>query len=416
MLRKNSILAVLPIILAATNAFAWSWKDAVNQAKDRNPTLQAQRQNEQITHLRYQDAKSLRLPRLSIQGSLQEYENRNRDLEHRASIGPRMQWLLFQGGKVGSGIDRAELVEKQAEVAVDATNVATNFKLRQAFAQAIYAKSFLDLTHRIEKQRQDNVKLTEIQYQSGLEYKWVYLSSMVQWKKAQLDVTQAEMNKKTALVDLENVLGKLPIQSIEEISDVDFYSIDTEYSLDQTIEKSEKNPNIKIKELRIEEMEHGVDYVRADRYPGLGLQGDFGVMSMSNYGVFPFWAVTLGLSMPIFEGGRINRNIAVARAQLAQRSYELEQSKLDIKADVQRNYQTFFVNRQQLEISKLDVEASKDRAKVVANQYRSGVASFLDWERSQDGWVNAEIGLLSSIRNYQISRAKLEESMGLGLE
>ena len=103
MLRKHSILAVLPLFLAASNAFAWSWKDAVNQAKDRNPTLQAQRQNEQVTHLRYQDAKALRLPRLSIQGTFQEYENRNREFQYRAYAGPRLQWLLFQGGKISSG-------------------------------------------------------------------------------------------------------------------------------------------------------------------------------------------------------------------------------------------------------------------------------------------------------------------------
>lgn len=416
MLRKNSILAVLPFIMAASNAFAWSWKDAVNQAKDRNPTLQAQRQNEQITHLRYEDARSLRLPRLSIQGTFQEYQNRNRELDYRAFAGPRLQWLLFQGGKVTSGIDRAEVVQKQAEVTVDATNVATNFKLRQAFAQALYAKNFLDLTHRIEKQRQDNVKLTEIQYQSGMEYKWVYLSSVVLWKQAQLDITQAEMNKRTALVDLENVLGKLTIQSIEEISDEDFYPTDTEYTFEQAMKLSEKHPNVKFRELRMEEMKHGIDYVRADRYPGIGLQGDFGIMTQSDYGVFPFWTVTLGLSMPIFEGGRINRNIAVAKAQLAQRSFELEQSVLDIKAEFQRNYQIFFISKQQLEISRLDVEASKDRAKVVGNKYRSGITPYLDWEKSQDGWVKAEIGLLTSIRDYQISRAKMEESMGMGLE
>ncbi len=84
--------------------------------------------------------------------------------------------------------------------------------------------------------------------------------------------------------------------------------------------------------------------------------------------------------------------------------------------EFQRNYQIFFISKQQLEISRLDVEASKDRAKVVGNKYRSGITPYLDWEKSQDGWVKAEIGLLTSIRDYQISRAKMEESMGMGLE
>ena len=81
-----------------------------------------------------------------------------------------------------------------------------------------------------------------------MEYKWVYLSSVVLWKQAQLDITQAEMNKRTALVDLENVLGKLTIQSIEEISDEDFYPTDTEYTFEQAMKLSEKHPNVKFRE------------------------------------------------------------------------------------------------------------------------------------------------------------------------
>jgi outer membrane protein TolC len=416
MFRKNSILVVLPLILACSNAFAWSWKDAVHQAAAKNPSIQAGRENISVIQLRYENAKALRLPRLSLQGTFQEFQGESEDSEYRAYLGPRLQWLIYQGGKVTSGIEKASAIERQAEASLRATSVATNFSLRLAFAHAIYAKNYLELSHRIERQRKENVKLTEIRFQSGLEFKWVYSSSTVKWKRAELAVQKAEMNKKTALADLEKVLGPLPIQSIEEISDDGFYSADAAYNIDQIVSNLDQNPKVVLEKNRVDEMTANIDYNIADQYPTIGVRADFWLASASDNEFFPFWWATLGLSMPIFEGGRIRRNISAAKAQLAQRTFELQQMQLNIKTDLQKNYLEYFISRQEVEISRLNVEATKDRAKVVSNQYRTGIAGFLDWERSQDDWVNSEVELINDIRDYQLARAKLEEAIGMEFE
>lgn len=416
MLRKNSILAVLPFILAASNAFAWSWKDAVNLAIEKNPALQAQKENAEVVGLRYDIARTYRYPELSIQGSMQNFQNETKELQYRAFAGPRLEWLLFQGGKVSSGIARASALEDQAKANVRVVSVTTNSGLRQAFAQALYAKNYLDMARRIEKQRHENVKLTEIRYQGGMEYKWAFLSSKVKWKRAQLDITRAEMNKKTALVELEKILGPLPIQSVEEISDADFYATETVYDQEQVAAKATQNPKYVVQQNRVEEGKAIIRFNKADFYPEVGLRADFSVASVENDALFPFWLTTVGFSMPLFEAGRIRKNVNLARAQLSQRTYELEQTRLNINNDLQNEYRDYTIYKQQVEINKLNVEASEDRARVVSNQYRSGLTTFLDWERSQDDWVSSEIDLLNTVKNYQVSRAKLEEAMGVELQ
>jgi len=415
MLGKYPIFAVLCASLMTSQAFAWSWKDATATAQKTNPALQANKASADGFYLRYENAKSLRYPRLSIQGGLQNFQNQTQELQYRAVIGPRLQWLLYQGGKVSRGIEQADYLRQQADTNVRAVSVATNARLREAFAQAVYARNFLDLAHRIEKQRQDNVKITEIRYKSGLEYKWVFLSSTAKWKKAQLDATRAEMNKRTALADLEKLLGTLPIQSVEEISDQDFYADTTDYIEEQVSEKWKENPKYLTQFYRVQESEAGIGVSKADRYPTLAFQGDFFAASVEENDLFPFWTTNLFLSVPVFEAGRINRNISIAKQLWTQRKFELQQSEQEIKADLKTHYLNYYVSKQQVEISRLSVEAAKDRAKVVSNQYRSGLANFLEWESSQDVWVNSEIELLNSIRTYQLSRAKLEESMGVEL-
>jgi outer membrane protein TolC len=412
---KRIIGAVLMTASFSSSAHAWGWREAVNQAMDKNPSLRAQQQNEEAFALRYENARALRYPRLTLMGTLQQYQNQTQEWQYRAAIGPRLQWVLYQGGKITSGIERAKAVSDQADASARMTSVVTNFRLRQAFAQAIYAKNYLNLAHRIANQRKDNVKLAEIRYQSGLEYKWVFLSSTAKWKRAQLDAQRADMNKKTALADLENLLGSLPVSSVEDVNDQDFYIDEKEYDLEQLIANADKNPKIGLKQTQIEEAAANIDYVRADFYPQVGLQADFWAMSMRQNDLFPFWWTTLGVSLPIFEAGKLRRNVEIAKRDYARQNYEFNQAQLDIRADLQKNYQEYLISKQQVDVSKLTVEANMDRAKVVSSQYRSGIASFLEWERSQDDWVNSEVELLTSIRAYQIARAKLEETIGVEL-
>lgn len=423
MQRTISILVVSITLLADSQAFAWGWKEAVQQALDKNPTIQIQRQSVEIASLQADNAQSLMYPTVSLNGGAREYQDQTRNFRHQIFMGPRLQYLLYQGGRVRSGIDRAQLQNTQADLNVQINSITINSRLRQAYAVALREKRYLDLSHRIEQQRQENVKFTKIRHESGLEYKWVYLSSSAKWQQAQLDVQQAEMNKRTALADLENITGKVPLESVLELNDQDFYADDVTYDLNQLLANMDQNPKIKIRESDVQEANVNIDIAKSDYYPRIGFQGDIGAINterrelipLTGSSFVPYWLVGASLTMPLYEGNRIRRGVAIARASLEQRKFDLEQAKLDLTTSLKKTYQAYEIAKQQVQVSQATVDATKDRSKVVANQYKSGLASFLDWESSQDGWVNAEIQLLNNVRDYQNARARLEEAMGMGL-
>ena len=414
MIRKSTICAVL-IWSISSNVFAWSWNDVVNQAVSKSPNLNSQRQNVEITSLSYHNAKALRYPTLRLIGQFVEYQDQTENFRYRAFLGPQLDFLIYQGGKIRAGIDVAQSQNQQAALTVRTLSVSMLSQLRQAYASALYAKNYLELTRRIEQRRMENAKLSKIQYQSGQEYKWAYATSEVKWKQSQLDAQQAEMNKKTALSDLENILGPLPVQSVEELSDENFLVAEEAYNLDQLVTNVKKNPKYELQEARVNESEAGVEVARADFYPTIGLRANLYAMSTERNELFPAWYAGALLAMPIFQANRIHRNVASAKAQLSKSNFDLQQVGLDVKTSLQKTFQNYTIAKQQVEVSKLAVAASQDRAKVVSNQYRSGLTSFFDWDTSQDLWVKAEIDLLTNIRNYQVSRARLEEAMGMEL-
>lgn len=415
MFRKILIFIPLAFFLHE-NCFAWSWKDAVNQALIKNPELQSRKQLAEIAELTKQNAKVPYFPIVRLTGGIREYQDYTESFRRQIFLGPTIDYLIYQGGKVHSGVDVATERDRQSELNIQISSISVNVRLREAFAGAAYAKRYLDLTRRIENQRKENVKFTKIKYESGLEYKWVYLSSEAKRRQAELDYLKAEMNTKTSLADLEVLLGPLSIQSVEELQDDDFYNLDQDYNLDQLVQSIGENPKFKLQQSEVQEAEANVDFSSADMYPRIIGSGNIGVMSTDRNDLFPYWLVGASLSMPISEGKRYRRNVSIAKAMVEQRKYDFELAKLQIKADLKKAYQNYVIARQQVEVSRVTVEANKDRSRVVANQYRSGLATFLEWESSQDTWVNSEVELLNNTRNYYIQRARLEEAMGTELK
>lgn len=402
-------------LLVPIHAFAWSWKEVVDQAYTKNPALNSRRENVTATRLLWENARALRRPTLDIVGRHVEILDRNKERDYRTNVGPELQYLLYQGGKVSAGIDQTLARNQQADLSVRVLSVTTQSRLREAYAGALYAKNYLDLAHRIEERRKENVKFTQIRYESGLDYKWVYVSSNAKWQKAQLDLQEAQLNKHTALADLEAMLGQLPVQSVEELTEEGFYTTDSNYQLDQLMAGIENNPKFQLQQSKIEEAKASVEYADADHYPQIGLFGDAWLMGTNQYGLFPALFGGVNLRMPIYQAGKIDRNVRIAQANLSQEKFNLEQARLDIQNSVRKTYQSYVIAKQQVDVSKLNVEAAKDRAKVVTSHYRTGIASFLEWESSQDGWVNSELELLNSIRNYRVSRARLDEAIGTEL-
>jgi outer membrane protein TolC len=402
-------------ILSPWTSYAWGWKDAAAQALEKNQNLKMRQQDVEAAHFQLSVAKSPLFPSITLRGGWSETLGRRKEWEYSAFVGPRFQWILYQGGKIGKGIDIANSQENQADLGRVIASIDLNLKLRQAYANALYSKNFVQLAEKIEGRRLENVKFTELRYKNGLEFKWVYASSKVKWEKAKVDLENARLDQGTSLRELEAVTGVLPIQKIEDISDENFYSDEGPGAPTKLLAELDQHPQMRLQNLKVTESRLNVGYVGADQYPTVALQGDTYLSSVSSVSLFPYLSAGIALSVPIFQGNYYTSRTAVARVQQQQALSEATQARLDLTSKINRTYQDYVLAKNRLEVSRQNLEASKDRARVVSGQYKAGNTSFLDWERSQDDWVTAETELLTNIRGYQTSRARYEEAIGVEL-
>jgi len=408
---QKLLLGFCAFLALPTSVFAWTWGEAQQQTLSRNLVLKSVKESVDIADSAYRSARSFHLPDLSLIGSARKFEDED-GLSHRVNAGVRFRLPIYRGGRIVQGTSISRERKSQASSTYRISKVRLLRGLRNAFNEVIYIKKLIKLTSRIVEQRKENLDFVKMRYDSGLEFKWVYLSSLAKLEQARLTAINAEISEGTAIAELERITGPLPFDSVNQVDETGFYADEEVRSLDQLLPSIANHPETMVKNSELREAKFNVKLNKGLYWPTLGFQSDFQVVDTDTDPVFPFWAVSGVLSMPLFEGGRNVRKVQIAKMQVLQSQFEAQQLARNLRSRVKRAHKKYELSKKQIEVSQASYKANNDRAKVVGQRYRSGLTTFLHFERAQDDWVKAEQGLLRAKRNHQIARAQLDAEIG----
>lgn len=180
----------------------------------------------------------------------------------------------------------------------------------------------------------------------------------------------------------------------------------------------ERRPDIRQAEQDLVAANAQIGVAKAQLFPTITLTGDFGGESKSLAGLFTvpgrIWALSAGLSAPIFEGGRLTALVDVQQARQRQ-----------VLAAYQKAIQTGFrevedalTNVQRYAALEADARASFNAAREalrLANlRYQAGYTGFLDVLDSQRSLNVAELALIRSRQNLLSASVDLMKALGGG--
>jgi outer membrane protein TolC len=160
--------------------------------------------------------------------------------------------------------------------------------------------------------------------------------------------------------------------------------------------------------------EQNLRAVRAQRYPQISLTSQYqrfsypvGRIQTSIADYFPNWAVSVGLSIPIFTGGRIRGQVMAAEASLAEARDQLRQTQELVALDAE-------VALAQLEQAAAAFAASAgtqtqaDRAYQIAEvRYREGLSTQVELADARLLRQQAEINRAQAARDLSVARTRV---------
>ena len=422
-MKKNFLIFILFIFFSG-NVFSAPLSEALLQAYNENPVLNAERENIQVSLEEVKISKSQFLPSVTLSGSKSQ-ENTEKQTDSSGAnsaftdVNPKTQSIdieqkLFQGfagtaslkkSKIGLTLAQAKLLKTEQEILYQAI---------EAYTELIFAEEKLKIN-------QDNVNLLERQVetdQARLERGQITLSDLSQSESslagAQAKFLQAQNETVTAKLNYEKIIGPIAdINSLDKESDLNFA---LPVSLNEAIEISKKeNPNLIISRLEYEQSEKDMIIARSDLSPSASLSFNSSKSDdvSSTIGERDKEILKATISWPIFSGGKNYASLNKSKNLKNRKKLLLDNALKSNDTNVASAWSNFQVSKSLLNSVTSQVKAAEIANEGITVEYESGLGrSTLDVIQSNSILLNAKISLADSERNYLLSQFKLLQSVG----
>jgi outer membrane protein len=400
-------------------------RDAVTIALKQNPQVQVANLNLAVTQENQTIARSALLPQanLAISEAVQR-ENLDAFLGMKVAGFPEHSgpYWLFQGGANGSvplldlaawhrwresqenttGSRAQELTVREQNVLLVVSQYLGSLR---ASADVSASESRVELAKALFDQASDMQK-------NGVGTAIDTLRANVQYQNEQQRLIESRTSLRTSLFGLSRLLNVDPHQSVELADASEFFKTPP-YSADETMEQAfVQRPEMKAlnSQMRAQQLEkRAAQDARVPRIALNGLWSEEGLSPASSIPVYDFGA---SLDVPLFTGGRIRAQIAVADIELK----KLAQQQTDLRNQIAQEVKTAAAQleaaKSEVDVANLGVDLARQEVVQARDRFQAGVANNIEVITAQDELARANDNQIVALYRYNQARADLAHATG----
>ena len=211
---------------------------------------------------------------------------------------------------------------------------------------------------------------------------------------------------------LANAIG-LPLTQQIRLTDSQMSETAVDLTPDQALHEAlQSRADFRGYASRVKAAELRVQAARAQRMPTVGAQTDYGIIGRNPLQTHGTFSATIGVRVPLFEGGRIEADVQQADAQLREqraRQNDLA-SHIDLEVrsallDVESSSQRTAAAKTATKLADLQLEQAQDR-------FTAGVTNNLEVVQSQSAVAVAQDNFINSLFELQLAKAALARAIG----
>ena len=277
----------------------------------------------------------------------------------------------------------------------------------------------LEISKRTLASRQESLRLTQVREQGG--------------ETSLLDVRQAEQlvfEAKGAIADLEraieqqeNLLSTLigdnpaPVPRGQPLVDQP-RALDVPAGLPSTL--LERRPDIRQAEQELVAANADIGVAKAAYFPQISLTGVGGFQSAALASLFSgpagFFSVGAALAQPLFTGGKLKSDVALATARREEAVLSYRQTIQQSLREVADSLVAHRKAREFREQQELLTRSAQDAQRLSDVRYQGGITSYLEVLDSGTRLFSAELGLAQARRNELLTVVQTYRALGGGWE
>jgi outer membrane protein TolC len=326
---------------------------------------------------------------------------------------------LFQGGKVGAGIQGAHAFERAAEATLDDAQEDLAYRVKLAYLNALFAQRMLEISEATQAQVNEHLRTVTVNHRVGATGDYDLLRSQVESANQEPAVIASRNSRENAELELKRLVNVPVDQPLEltaamltdadSLPEVDAVALDAEAPDRSSLAAAEANAEFRRQAVRV---------FRGDAYPLLKFTMSYGGQALPT-GTFPTyaqfrkdWNASISLSMPLFDGFRNRGIVQQAQAELTRAEAQASQAHegvaiqvAEARSEMDRAHALVAARRQTV--------SQATRAYHLADvRYTNGIASSIEVSDARLALQQARVNEAQSTRDYLVAMAGLERALG----
>jgi TolC family type I secretion outer membrane protein len=245
-------------------------------------------------------------------------------------------------------------------------------------------------------------------------------------RSPQFDVIKAESDEATARVNLINAennieINRLQFENILNIKLAPGFALKDEFEIlrDSVSESTsldiaiQNRPEVIASKYRVDANKSFVTSAWTANLPTISGNAGYNWKSFDIAGIYPnSWSLGLTISLPIFQGFALDAGIQQARANLdiAQSTYDLTVQAVTL--DVRQQFSNLRLAQNQINAAKSLLNTAQETLRLAEARFKEEIGSAVEVTDARVGYYNAQVLMIQSLYNYQVTYARLERAMG----
>ena len=426
---NNTKAIILGIIAAAAlvHADTWTLDACLKQAREKSLSLESAKLREQQSEINIKQANTGRYPTVSasIQNTLYDHPFVDNEDHYRLSLGISGSYTLWDGGSRSLNVEASQLTREATKFETKQTERNIQESVLNAYMNLLAAQENLRTAHA-------SVELSTAEFE---HYGKLYEAGSITKKdltQSQSNVLQKQVAELSAQLSVNT--AKTTLRQLLELPDSEEFEVtapETAIASPDSIEAlptlaelqgavKDTHPGLKSDSISIRAAKKNTEVagkgssitVTLGANSSTGLQawesGAYG--DQLKYG----WqnSVSLGINIPIIDGGTTENKILLAQVNETQSQLALQETLKSLENNIEKLYLNAVSADLQWKAALLQVEAETEALQVAEEQRNAGALTYTDYLTQKNNLEKAQVTLTNAKYTSLLARKLLDLYQG----
>ncbi len=325
------------------------------------------------------------------------------------TAGIALSWTLFDGTKMFVTKRKLEQIEILGYYNFRANVLATTGEILLTYFDIVRQQQQINATNEIIKFNEERVKITEARFVSGLGPKTDLLQA-----KIDLNIQKENSILLSLLInDAKRQLNMLLARDVNILFSVEdsitLSPLADRVQLDQKMYAS--NPLLLAFKAEVEISKLAYRETRSQYLPRIALNAGYNFGRSENTAGFTLynqtygWNTGLTFSMPLYQGGRLNRETKIAQLQIQSSEFRFQQANLSASLALQNALAVYDGREQALALEKQNEAMARESMMLALERLRLGQGNALEVAQAQSTLASSLFRV--SAFNFEMKSAEI---------